>query len=339
VTPVRRRPAPAAFSERAFHAWLLRGNRRRPGIPLPLGDDAAAVRLTNGRLALLTTDALVEGTHFLAGSPPTAVGRAAAAVSLSDVAAKGGRPVALLLDLLLPPRTPATWARSVIAGARAEVRAWGAELVGGDTKPSATRAVVGTMLAEAEPGRLAPRSGARPGDRLLLTGTVGRGGIAARALERNGPTAPVLRALLRVEPRLFEGAVLVRYAHAMLDTSDGLGEAARLLARASRVRVELDLEAIPGDTGLRKVPPGPEREAALLFGGDYELLAAVPSRSVRAAIRAVRTVGGLAHEVGTVRRGTGAVLRRKGVPSRMPTGGWEPFRWALTHAEASHPPG
>ncbi|MCI4328527.1 MAG: AIR synthase related protein, partial [Thermoplasmata archaeon] len=81
---------------------MVRQGRRSTDVPLPLGDDAAAVRLRPGRVALLTTDALVEGTHFLAASPPRDVGSAAAAVSLSDVAAKGGRPVALLLDLLLP---------------------------------------------------------------------------------------------------------------------------------------------------------------------------------------------------------------------------------------------
>jgi thiamine-monophosphate kinase len=339
VKRVRRRSAAPPFSERSFHAWLLRGSRPRPGIPLPLGDDAAAVRLSSGRIALLTTDALVEGTHFLARSPPAIVGRAAAAVSLSDVAAKGGRPVALLLDLLLPPRTPPAWARAVVAGARTEVRKWGADLVGGDTKPSATRAVVGTMLAEAEPGRLAPRSGARPGDRLLLTGTAGRGGAAAKALERQGPTPSALRALLRVEPRLFEGATLVRFAHAMLDTSDGLAESARLLAGASRVKVEIEMGSVPMHPSVRTIPAGPEREAAMLFGGDYELLAAIPTPRVRAAVRAVRAVGGTLTEVGSVRRGSGAVLRREGVPSPMPAGGWEPFRWALSHVEPSQPRG
>ncbi|MCI4325327.1 MAG: thiamine-phosphate kinase [Thermoplasmata archaeon] len=334
-----RKAGPSAFSERRFHAWLSRDARRSSQIPLPLGDDAAAVRLRSGRLGLLTTDALVEGTHFLAASPPAAVGRAAAAVSLSDIAAKGGRPVALLLDLLLPPRTPVGWARSVTAGARAEVRRWGGELVGGDTKPSGTRAVVGTILAEADPGRLAPRGAGRPGDRLILTGSAGRGGAAARALEQDGPTPAVLRGLLHVEPRLFEGATLVRYAHAMLDTSDGLGEAARLLAQASGVRAELDLEKVPGHPSLRAVPAGPERERALFFGGDYELLAAVPPGRVGPALAAVTAVGGRAQEIGGLRRGSGAWLRRRGIPTPLPTGGWDPFGWALTHVEPSQSPG
>lgn len=337
MTPRRRPRSTSVFSEREFHAWLIRQGRRSADVPLPLGDDAAAVRLRPGRVALLTTDALVEGTHFLATSPPRDVGSAAAAVSLSDVAAKGGRPVALLLDLLLPPRTSVAWARAVAEGARAEVRRWGGELVGGDTKPSPCRAVIGTILAEAEPGHLAPRTGARPGDRLLLTGTAGRGGAAAFALQRQGPTPPVLRALLQVEPRLFEGATLVRFAHAMLDTSDGLAESCRILAAASRVRVELDLASIPVHSKVRALPKATDRETAVFFGGDYELLAAVPARRAAAAIRAVRRVGGTVQEVGVVRRGSGAFLRRSGGTSPIPSGGWDPFRWALTHVAASHP--
>jgi thiamine-monophosphate kinase len=288
-------------------------------------------------VALLTTDALVEGTHFLAASPPRDIGSAAAGVSLSDVAAKGGRPVALLLDLLLPPRTPVTWARAVAEGARDEVRRWGGELVGGDTKPSRDRAVIGTILAEGEPGHLAPRDGARPGDRLLLTGTAGRGGAAAFALERDGPTPSVLRALLRVEPRMFEGATLVRFAHAMLDTSDGLAESCQILAAASRVRVELSFDSVPVHPNARALPGESHREWAVFFGGDYGLLAAVPPRRAAAAIRAVRRVGGTVREVGVVRRGSGAVVRRDSGTTPMPSGGWDPFHWALTHVEPSQP--
>jgi thiamine-monophosphate kinase len=99
------------FSERGFHAWLARTLGPTPLNVLPMGDDTSATPIGGGRVALLTTDALSEGTHFLSASPPRAIGRAAAGASLSDIAAKGGRPVALLLDLLLPPAAPERWAR------------------------------------------------------------------------------------------------------------------------------------------------------------------------------------------------------------------------------------
>jgi thiamine-monophosphate kinase len=339
VTRADPRARPAVFSERRFHARLRSRAHPTADIPLPIGDDAAALRISPGSVALLTTDALVEGTHFLTASPAADVGRAAVGVSLSDVAAKGGRPIAALLDLLLPPETPSRWADDVAAGARAEIRRWGGELVGGDTKPSATRSVVGTVLAEGDARHLAPRSGARSGDVLLTTGTVGRGGVLAAALDRGRPTRRLLGQLLRVEPRLFEGRVLARYAHAMLDTSDGLGESARLLSEASRVRLEVDFDRLPMARGLRAIRSDAARDSALFYGGDYELLAAVPAARVAAALRAVRRVGGLVSVVGGVRRGRGAYLRRGGELQPMPEAGWRPFETALARAGPSQPPG
>jgi thiamine-monophosphate kinase len=335
-------PRPAstvAFSERRFHAWLRRGRHRSRSVPLPLGDDAAALRWSGHRVALLTTDALVEGTHFLPGSPPREVGRAAVAVSLSDLAAKGGRPLALLLDLLVPADDTSAWAEAVTRGALQEIHDWGGELVGGDTKPSPTRTVVGTILGDGDDRRLAPRSGARPDDVLVHTGTVGRGGAAAARLGRRRPDAATLRALLAVQPRLFEGRALVRYARAMLDTSDGLGESARLLSEASRVRVVLDQDFLPLAAGIARIPKGARRDAAIWFGGDYELFAAVPAAKAPAALRAVEQVGGTATVVGAVTRGRGVWLRRGGTLVPLPAGGWDPFRWALGHARASHTSG
>ncbi|MCI4327925.1 MAG: thiamine-phosphate kinase [Thermoplasmata archaeon] len=328
MTPRGRRRPPAAFSERMFHAWLTADARSTAAVPLPIGDDAAAIRLRPGTVALLTTDALVEGIHFLRASPPRSVGRAAAAVSLSDVASKGGRPIGLLLDLLLPPETEPQWAREVVTGARREIRRWGGELVGGDTKPSGSRTVVGTILAEADPRRLAPRTAARPGDALLLTGTAGRGGAAASRLARGPPTASALRRLLAVEPRVAEGRALIEFAHAMLDTSDGVAESARLLSQASRARVEVDRDRLPADPALARIRPESRREAALFYGGDYELLAAVPPARVGAAMRAVARVGGTATVVGRVRAGRGAFLQRGRKVVPMPPAGWDPFVWA-----------
>jgi thiamine-monophosphate kinase len=339
VTRRPRRPRAAAFSERGFHEWLKAGVRATRDVPLPIGDDAAALRLSGARVALLTTDALVEGTHFLPSSPPRALGRTAAAVSLSDIAAKGGRPLALLLDLLLPPTTDPRWARAVASGAREEMRRWGADLVGGDTKPAGQRAIIGTVFAEGDRRDLSPRSGARPGDVVLTTGTVGRGGAAAWALDTEGPTPRVLRSLLGAHPRLFEGRVLSRYAHAMVDTSDGLAEGARLIAEASHVRLEVDRDRLPVHASLRRIPEGEPRESALFFGGDYELLATVSRLKANRLIERVRRVGGVATRIGTVRPGNGAFLLRAGRAEPMPDAGWRPFEWALARAGASQPSG
>ncbi|MGD0587378.1 MAG: thiamine-phosphate kinase [Thermoplasmata archaeon] len=323
----RRASRSGAIDERRFHDWLTRElPAGRSGI-LPLGDDAAAVRPPLGKVAVLSIDTLVEGTHFLRRSPPQRVGAAAAAVSLSDLAAKGAEPAALLLAIVLPAGTPQSWAESVTRGAERTAARFGMELVGGDTKPGPVRTVVSSVLGWGREGQLAPRSGAVVGDLLATTGLVGRGGVAAARLGRSHrPDRPTLTAMLDVNPRVREGLVLVRWAHAMLDTSDGLAEASRLLAGASGVRVELIEEKLPLTAALR----GPtlsssERRRRAFFGGDYELLVALPPRSFPAAQRAVRRVGGRLTAIGRVARGQRAWLQRDEKMRPMPAAGWRPF--------------
>ena len=327
-----RRPArdgPRRFRERSFHAWLARslpGGRRAT---LPIGDDGAALAVPAGSVAVVTVDSLVEGTHFVADSPPELVGRAATSVSLSDLASKGARPAGILIALVVPPSTAPRWAEAALRGAEAAAAEFGAHVIGGDTKAGPLRALGSTAIGWARPGRLAPRTGARPGDLLLTTGTVGRGGAAYERWRRGlGPRRTRLAALLAVRPRVHEGALLARYADAMLDTSDGIAESCRLMAAASRVRVILDEARLPLDPGLPvRGRPRPRLRAAAFYGGDYELLAAVPRRLAARAGRAVRRVGGRLTVVGWVEAGRSAVLRSAdGDDVPMPRAGWDPFR-------------
>lgn len=313
------------IEERRFHAWLARAFARPEVGRLPLGDDTAAIDLGNGRVALLTTDALTLGTHFTERSAPRDIGAAVAAVSLSDLAAKGGRPRAFLLDLLVPPGTQESWCREVLLGAEAMLAQYGAHLVGGDTKPARTPAVVGTLFGLGRADRLAPRSGARAGDLVVVTGAVGRGGYAAMAIRRGRrPTRRELHLLLQVRPRVREGAALARFAHAMMDTSDGLAESSRLLAAASGTRVVLEEDRLPlyPPLAARRLARAP-RLAAAFYGGDYELLATISPRDLRRA----RTALGAAplSVVGRVERGRGAWLASEGRVVPMPRAGWRPF--------------
>ena len=203
MPPRRRAGAPGPIRERQFHRWVasaLTGPAR--GL-LPLGDDTAALPIPGGRVVLLTSDALTEGTHFRRDSPPRSIGHAVAAVNLSDIAAKGGHPVAFLLDLLLPAGTPERWAREITLGAEERLARYGAHVVGGDTKPSAARAVVGSLYGVGRATHLAPGSAARVGDVVAVTGAVGRGGFDALALA-GGRTASrrELVRLLELRPRV-----------------------------------------------------------------------------------------------------------------------------------------
>lgn len=323
----RTRRGPHAVREREFHRWLARTlPAGRTGL-LPLGDDAAALRPPRGRVAVISSDTLVEGTHFLSNSPPGRVGAAAAGVSLSDIAAKGATPDAILLALVVPVGSDRAWAEAVVQGAERLGARYGAHVVGGDTKPGPVRAVVSTVLGWGTANGLAPRSGARAGDVLGTTGEVGRGGLAAARLAAGGARARrALIELLDVRPRVREGIALAPFAHALIDTSDGIADAAHLLAAASRARFVVEEERLPLVRGARAVARTEAGRRALAFyGGDYELLAAVPRTAWRRAERAVRTAGGRLTRVGRVERGRGAWLEAAGIRVPMPSAGWQPF--------------
>ncbi|MCI4351026.1 MAG: thiamine-phosphate kinase [Thermoplasmata archaeon] len=325
MTKVRRRRAPR-LDEREFHRWLRRHlPAGRSGL-LPLGDDAAALPWAGRKVLLLSSDALIEGTHFLPATPPRALGEAAANVNLSDIAAKGGTPRALLVDLLLPPTTSIGWGIAVVEGIESAAARWGAHVVGGDTKPSRTPAVVVTVVGVADREHLAPRSGARPRDLLVVTGPVGRGGASALPLRRGRLTEEELRSLVDVHPRVREGPILARYAHAMIDTSDGIADAAHLLAEASGMRLTIDAAAIPITPRLHGRLRGARQELDVAFyGGDYELLAALPPKRLAIARRRLARLGCPLTVVGVVAAGRGAHLQIGGRTSALPRAGWRPF--------------
>ena len=302
--------------EREFHRWarahLPAG---RQGI-LPIGDDAAALSIGRNRVVLLSSDALVENVHFLRSSPPRRIGEAATAVNLSDIAAKGGRPAAVLIDLLAPPGTPRSWARSVLNGAEQMANRFGCHVVGGDTKPSPTRTVVGVSVGWSRAGAIPARRGARPGDVVATTGFVGFGGAFRSNVTRS----------LQILPRIPEGRTLGAVAHAMTDTSDGIADAAHLVADASHCKIVLVAEELPLHPRLGKSGhPTSAQLRSAFYGGDYELFATMdPSQEgrIRSALRPLRcrlTV------VGRVESGRGAWLQSRGHLRPLPSAGWSHF--------------
>ena len=309
-----------AIDERRFHGWLARElPAGREGL-LPLGDDAAAIRLPPGKVAVLSIDSLVEGTHFRSKSPPLRIGAAAAGVSLSDLAAKGAEPVALLLAIVVPPGTPQAWAEAVIRGAQRTAERFGMRLVGGDTKPGPVRTVVSSVVGWAREGSLAPRTGARPGgpgrdDRLGRTGGRRRrpdGSDAAprpRGPLRNARCAPARRRRHRARP------VGARDARHLRRPRGGVPPPLRGEPRPDRGRGG----PAPLTQTLRDPRLSPtERRRGAFYGGDYELLLTLPSKAFPAAERAVRRTGGRLTAIGRVARGQGAWLESGGRLRPMP---------------------
>jgi thiamine-monophosphate kinase len=219
----------------------------RRGLAHGIEHDAAEV----GGL-VVTQDALVEGVHFRFDLISwRALGHRAAAVNLSDLAASGAEPLALIVSLALPARSAVADVVELYEGLNEP----GVPVRGGDTTRAGSLMLSVTALGRS--ARVPGRAGARPGDLLVVTGPLGAAGAAFRA----GRLAPP-------PIRLDEGRRLAAVAHAMLDVSDGLGPDAAHMAERSGCRLVIDLDAVP-------LAPGATR-ADLEFGEDYELLAATP---------------------------------------------------------------
>ncbi len=299
----------------------LRALLPESGALLGPGDDAALVRREAGLLAA-TTDLLVEGVDFLPGEDPERLGRRAAAVNLSDLAAMGAEPEFFLLAIGFPPERGEDYALAIARGAIARAGEFGAHLVGGDLS-AAPQTVISVALWGKPAGPPLTRGGAKAGDGVYLSGFPGQAAAGLRlARERVAGLTPENERLLREafhdpSPRIALGAALSRegLASSAIDVSDGLGIDAARLARASGVRLVLEKDRLPVSGALSAFASkaGLDPIDLLLGGGDdYELLFTVPAaEQPRLALHA-GTFGVAVTLVGRVEQGTGAVLSEGG---------------------------
>ncbi|MCJ2543495.1 thiamine-phosphate kinase [Synechococcus bigranulatus str. 'Rupite'] len=249
-----------------------------------VGDDAAVLEAPKGQL-VVTTDVLVEGVHFSdLTTPPYAVGWRSVAANLSDLAAMGSRPQALVIGLGLPSSTPIAWVEELYRGMQACSAGWGSPLVGGDLCRSPHRFVAITALGEVPPGRAIQRKFAQPGDWLVVTGPHGdaRAGLELLLHPEQGSSATaaerewLIKAHQYPRPRLDTLPILDGIPDPLrmggMDTSDGLADALVQLCQASGVTATVDEQRIPISAALRQVFPEQALEWALYGGEDFELL-------------------------------------------------------------------
>ncbi|MBS0223765.1 MAG: thiamine-phosphate kinase [Proteobacteria bacterium] len=277
---------------------------------------------------VVKTDTIVEGVHFLPDERPELIAAKALRVCLSDLAAGGASPYAYQLALALPSGWTERWIADFVRGLKADQRRYGIVLCGGDTVATpGPLTVTVTAFGRVAHGRGLTRAGARAGDELWVSGTIGDAALGLLAA-RGRLASPVLERRYRVpQPRTALGPRLVGIVSAAADVSDGLLADAGHIAEASRLALAIERDRVPLSREARRLVEGnPALWAAVLGGGDdYELVMAVPPRR-RKAIREAAGASGIdVCPIGTFTAGKGVQLTAAGRTVRPPRRGYVHF--------------
>lgn len=290
--------AMSGFSELKFIKLVERefGKGAGKGVLLGIGDDCASVSPSPGHETLLTTDTLCEGVHFKSGwTTPRQLGHKSVCVSLSDIAAMGGRPRSLLLSAILTGREGDAWIKAYVRGVAEAAKKWGAAPVGGNVALGKSRSFTVSAVGEVRKGLRVDRGGAKPGDHLFVTGSPGDSALGLGLLKerRDVYTAAEKKLMARHNaptPRVEWGPALAeaRIASAMIDISDGVALDLARLAQASGVAAEVDLAEFPLSAAAKGIvdQKGERAWRTVLTGGeDYELMFTVPEKKLKALSR------------------------------------------------------
>lgn len=280
-------------------------------------DDCAALPVPAGSDLVLKTDAIVGGVHFFADDPADKVAQKALRVNLSDLAAKGAKPEGFLLALALPKEIDRDWLKAFARGLGKDATAFGCPLLGGDTDRTPGPVTIAiTVFGTLPRGTMVLRSGAKPGDRVMVTGTIGDAalGLILRqdpaAAERWGlsrrEAAHLAERYLVPQPRNAVAEVLRRHAAGAMDVSDGLVGDFTKLCSASGVTAEIEATRVPLSSAARRaVAAEPAMlERALTGGDDYEIVCTVPPKKVASFQAAAAKVGLPLAEIGVIGKGS-----------------------------------
>ena len=311
----------------------------RDGVLLGIGDDAALLQVPAGHELAVTADTLNAGVHVPADAAPADIGWKALAVNLSDLASMGARPAWCTLSLSLPGDDTA-WLDAFLDGFLGLADTHAVALVGGDTTRGPLSIAV-TAMGWVEAGAALRRDGARPGDDVWVTGTLGDAAAALVLggyvpIPLDGVAMPVVEAgnaaalrarLARPAPRVAVGRALAGLAHACVDVSDGLLADLGHICRRSGVGAEIELARLPASPALRAAYADDELRAALQAAGgdDYELCFSASTAAREAVARALEQAGTTGTRIGRITDGDGVrALAADGSP-------WRPFRGGYVH--------
>ena len=299
-----------------------------------LKDDAATIPTRPGMDLVVTADQIAEGTDFFKHDPPATIAKKALRVNLSDLAAKGAVPDCYMLVLALPPGMTDAWLADFAAGLQEDQKRYGLSLLGGDTSlTEGPLAIAVTAFGFVPQGTMLKRSGAKPGDAVYVTGTIGDsgGGLAIFKREKHALTDAQRDYLITryrmPEPPVVWGPALREVASAAVDISDGLVADLGHLATASSIKIEIDAASVPRSEMLRAFW-GDECGAivrAVCAGDDYQIAFTVGAAR-EDDIRAAAASAGIAiTRIGTAKAGEGVALLHHGSPLSIPRPGYRHF--------------
>lgn len=304
--------------------------RATPGAVLGVGDDCALLAPSPGMQLAVSSDMLLEGRHFSPQDGPAGLGHKALAVNLSDLAAMGARPRWATLSIALPAADEG-WLAAFTRGFFRIADQYGVELVGGDTTRGPLTLSI-TVIGEVPPGQALRRDGARPGDEVWVSGTLGAAAMAlayrqGRLFMEQIDAAKVLPALYLPTPRVELGLALRGVATSAIDISDGLlGDLGHILER-SRVGAQLDFTALPALPAVRAyLHEAVARDCVLAGGDDYELCFTAPAEKHDAVLAAAATAGVAVTPIGRITAEAGlAVVGPDGAPLTIEHTGYDHF--------------
>ncbi len=306
-----------------------------PGLALGIGDDCAAIKPSAGFETLITTDTLVEGTHFKRDSAtPDSLGRKSVCVSVSDISAMGGRPKFLLLSINISKNVNKTWIVKYLNGFKAMAKRYDCQLIGGNITRSRNLSFTITVLGEVSNGFRIDRSGAMPGDLVYVTGSPGDSALGLDLLNRrkSNYTKDELKLIARhqkPQPRVEWGQILSsgRIASSMIDISDGVAIDLKRLLKASCVGAVVELAGFPLSTQAEKIvkADGAKTWRRILSGGeDYELLFTAPPAKLKALDRFQKSGKIKAVKIGEIVKGKGhlTIIKADGAELKIKKEGW-----------------
>jgi thiamine-monophosphate kinase len=319
--------------------------RIRESLPLPnkqvilgIGDDAAAVRPSSGSLIIITSDMFLEGIHFdYSFSTPFQIGFKALSVNISDIAAMGGIPTAALISIGISGNATVEEVDGIFDGIEEVARIYRVSIVGGDTCRSKAGLILSiALLGEVEAGLMIKRSGAKPGDAIFVTGTLGDSAIGLEILKTrlqtpNSRLQSLIERHLLPKPRIEEGKVIAknRWATAMIDISDGLLSDLNHICDESGVGAEIYQERIPISSELREMAAEMKRDPlSYVFKGgeDYELLFTVPKDKAEEVVMAEFMGRPFASLIGEVTQNERVLIDEYGKRHTFIPSGYDHFR-------------